>query len=333
MPRIPQTTRVDRHNPQADDVTYDGNPQFEAIAGTHLQYAVNSPDPVILSNNQYYSVDDGVWYVSNSPNGPWQVSTARPADVDLIPPTCPIYNVKYVDIYNADPDWVYEGYTPGYLDSYIFGPTVVYGTGFYYTPWRGHFFYPRPWTWGFNFWYDPWLGWTFGYDYDWDWYNWDLGFGLGLGFGLWYGGWWGPYLYRPAYAGWGFYHHGFYGRNSYFVHNRYFHNTNIYRERQDVFNRGNGRITTDREGNVFRRDGQGGWQQRQNGAWRPVNNEGMRQNLERQEQLHNRGTIRANNFQLSHGSFGGFRGGGFRSGGFRGGGFRGGGGFHGGGRR
>jgi hypothetical protein len=321
--QIPQTTRVDRHNSQAN-VTYDGNPQFETIAGTHLQYAVNSPDPVILSNSQYYCVDNGVWYVSTSPNGPWQVCTARPAEVDLIPPTCPIYNVKYVDIYDTDPDWVYEGYTPGYLNSYIFGPTVVYGTGFYYTPWRGHFFYPRPWTWGFNFWYDPWMGWTFGYDYDWDWFNWDLGFGFGPGFGGWFGGWWGPYLYRPAYAGWGFYHHGFYGRNSYFVHNRYFHNTNIYRERQDMIDRGNGRIVTDRDGNVFRRDGQGGWQQRQSGAWRPINNEGMRQNLERQEQIHNRGMIRANNFQLSHGSFGGFRGGSF--GGFRGGGFRGGGG-------
>jgi hypothetical protein len=27
------------------------------------------------------------------------------------------------------PDWVYMGYTPGYLNNYIFGPTVVYGTG------------------------------------------------------------------------------------------------------------------------------------------------------------------------------------------------------------
>jgi hypothetical protein len=177
-------------------------------------------------------------------------------------------------------------------------------------------------------WYNPWLGWTFGYDYDWDWFNWGFDWGLGLGFGagFWYGGWWGPVAFRPPYAGWNFYHRGFYGPHSYIARNDYFHANNIYRDRQGVFNRnGSERVISDHNGNIFRRNGQGGWEQRQSGAWRPVNDQGQRQNLERQEQMHNRGMTRSQNFQMSRGSFGGFRGGG---GGFRGGGggFRGGGG-------
>ena len=327
--QIPQTARVDRRNTQTS-VSYDGKPQFDNIPGTQMQYAVNSPQSVIQYKGRYYCVDNGVWFESGSPDGPWQVSTARPDEVDLIPPGCPVYNVKYVYIYDTDPDWVYMGYTPGYLNNYIYGPTVVYGTGFYYTPWRGHFFYPRPWTWGFNMWYDPWLGWSLGYDYDWDWFNWGFGFGLGFGFGGWWGGWWGPMAYCPAYVGRGFARGGFYGRNGDFARNRFFHNNDIYRDRQGVFNRGgSGRLMTDRDGNIFRRDGQGGWQQRQNGSWRSVDNAGTRQNLERQDQMHNRGVMRTQNFQSARGGFGGFRGGGF--GGFRGGGF--GGGFHGGGGR
>ena len=327
--QIPQTARVDRRNTQTS-VSYDGKPQFDNIPGTQMQYAVNSPQSVIQYKGLYYCVDNGVWFQSGSPDGPWQVCTVRPDEVDLIPPGCPVYNVKYVYIYDTDPDWVYMGYTPGYLNNYIYGPTVVYGTGFYYTPWRGHFFYPRPWTWGFNMWYDPWLGWSFGYDYDWDWFNWGFGFGLGFGFGGWWGGWWGPMVYRPAYIGRGFARGGFYGRHDNFAGNHFFHNNDIYRDRQGVFNRGgSGRLMTDRDGNIFRRDGQGGWQQRQSGNWRSVDNAATRQNLERQDQMHNRGMMRTQNFQSARGGFAGFRGGGF--GGFHGGGF--GGGFHGGGGR
>ena len=327
--QIPQTARVDRRNTQAS-VSYDGKPQFDNIPGTQMQYAVNSPQSVIQYKGRYYCVDNGVWFESGSADGPWQVSTERPDEVDLIPPGCPVYNVKYVYIYDTDPDWVYMGYTPGYLNNYIYGPTVVYGTGFYYAPWRGHFFYPRPWTWGFNMWYDPWLGWSFGYDYDWDWFNWGFGFGLGFGFGGWWGGWWGPMAYCPAYVGRGYARGGFYGRNGNFDRNRFFHNNDIYRDRQGVANRGgSGRLMTDRDGNIFRRNGQGGWQQRQNGAWRSVDNTSTRQNLERQDQMHNRGMMRTQNFQSARGGFGGFRGGGFggfHGGGGFGGGFRGGGG-------
>jgi len=39
--------------------------------------------------------------------------------------------------------YVYVGYTPGYMGCYVYGPTIVYGTGFYYRPWYRTIYYPR----------------------------------------------------------------------------------------------------------------------------------------------------------------------------------------------
>ncbi len=303
--QIPQTARIDRKTAQVN-VTYDGAPKFETITGTHLEYAVNSPVPVIRYQENYYAVDKGVWFEAGNPTGPWQVCTARPEEVDLIPPACPVYPVKYVYIYDVTPNWVCVGYTPGYLNTFVFGPTVVYGTGFYYHPWRGHFFYPRPWTWGFNMWYDPWGGWTFGFEYGPNWFSYDF---VRPG-GFWFGGWWGPVVYRPAYISWNFAHWGLYGRNSYRGEERLFrYGNNIYRNRSGVLDREHiERITTDRDGNVYRRNTLGNWDARRNGAWTPVNNTAQRQDLEKQEQLHDRGAVRSQNFQWSRsGIFAGHR--------------------------
>ena len=163
---IPQTAKVDR-NTATTTVTYDGRPKFTDIEGTNLQYAVNTSSTVLRNggDGRFYVVDNGVWFVSDNATGPWVVSTVRPVDVDLIPPSYPVYNAKYVNIYDVDPDYVYMGYTPGYLNSYVYGPTVVYGTGYYYSPWYGAYYYPRPWSWGFNFGYTPYFGWGFGWGY------------------------------------------------------------------------------------------------------------------------------------------------------------------------
>jgi hypothetical protein len=221
-------------------VTYDGQPKFTDIDGTNLQYAVNTSSTVIRTpNGRFYAVDNGVWFVSDNASGPWVVSTDRPDDVDRIPPNYPVYNTKYVYVYDVDPDYVYMGYTPGYLNSYIYGPTVVYGTGFDYDPWFGNYYYPRPWSWGFNFGYNPWYGWSFGWGYNTGWFNYGFGYpGWGLGFGC---SWWGPSFYHPAY--WGGWHggarpYGFYG-NRFSVRNniRINHSNNIYRNRNGVATR------------------------------------------------------------------------------------------------
>lgn len=212
--QIPQTAKVDR-NSASTSVAYDGQPKFEQIDGTHMDYAVNSQSSVIRYNGRYYAVDKGVWFVSDSPTGPWQVSTERPGEVDAIPPSSPAYNLKYVYIYDVTPNYVYMGYTPGYLNNYIYGGTVIYGTGYAYTPWWGSYYYARPYTWGFGVSYNPWWGWSLGFGFGSGWFNGGFGYSAWPGWG---GGWWGPAIYRPPFRYHsGYYRPGFYGpRYSYY---------------------------------------------------------------------------------------------------------------------
>jgi hypothetical protein len=260
--QIPQTAKVDRHT-TTTTVTYDGRPKFTDIDGTNLQYAVNTSSTVLRNggDGRFYVVDNGVWFVSDNATGPFVVSTTRPVDVDLIPPDCPVYNAKFVNIYDSDPNYAYMGYTPGYLNSYIYGPTVVYGTGFYYHPWYGAYYYPRPWSWGFNFCYTPYFGWGFGWGYSAGWFSIGFGFGYaygGYGYGYRGCGWWGPSFYHPAC--WGGYYggphpYGFYGSNFY-VHNSIHVNyaNNVYRNRGGVYSQTNYRTggTANRSVNNYR---------------------------------------------------------------------------------
>ncbi|MBS1667580.1 MAG: hypothetical protein JST58_09405 [Bacteroidetes bacterium] len=253
--QIPQTAKVDRSQASAN-VNYDGQPKFENVPGTDLQYGVNTPQSVIRRGDTYYCVEKGVWFESQNPNGPWVVSTERPDEVDEIPPSSPVYNIKYVYIYDVTPDYVYMGYTPGYLNTYIYGPTVVYGTGYYYNPWYGDYYYPRPWTWGFNMCYNPWAGWSMGWGYSYGWFH--FGMNIGRPWGWWGGGWWGPHVYCPPYAWGGYRSYGYYGRynNSYYRNNVYTRNnytTNIYNYRNDVVTRDNRTNNLNQRGNGFNR--------------------------------------------------------------------------------
>jgi hypothetical protein len=245
--QVPQTAKVERSKVHAD-IDYDGDPEFEDIDGTDMAYAINSPVSVIRWRGRYYSVDDGVWFESRSAIGPWSVCLVRPYAVSLIPPRYPVYYMKYVYIYDVGPDYVYMGYTPGYLNAYVYGPTVVYGTGFYYRPWYGRHYYPRPCTWGYAVRYNPWYGWGFGFSYWDDWFHVSIGYGSPYSWGPWgCGGWWGPRVYYPSYYGSSYYYRGgYYGYNSYnsynayrrqnnvTIVNNYYNNTNIYRNRTGV---------------------------------------------------------------------------------------------------
>lgn len=192
--QLPQTAKVDRKSATAS-VTYDGEPKFEPINGTNLELAVNASTTVMRDGNKYYLVDNGVWFVSSSAKGPWQVSEDRPEQVNQIPPENSAYNTRYVYVYESTPEYVYVGYTPGYLGNYVYGPTIVYGTGFYYQPWYGAYYYPHPWTYGFGMYYNPYMGWgmnmTFAYHVGWGGY-------YGGYYGH-YGGWYGPPMYHPPY--------------------------------------------------------------------------------------------------------------------------------------
>ncbi|HUO76539.1 MAG TPA: hypothetical protein VMU21_03090 [Thermodesulfovibrionales bacterium] len=205
--QIPQTSAIKRSEATAD-VAYDGSPEFKPIKDTGLEYAVNTGSQVIKVNGKYYLAQKAVWYVSDSPTGPWVVSDHTPPNIESIPPDSPVYNVKYVRVYDATPDVVHAGYTSGYVGSYVDNGTVVYGTGYDYPGWEGTGYYPAPLTWGLSPWYYPYYGeWGFGAGFVsgaflgfvtgaivspwWGWGGW---------WGPWWGGWWGPW--------WGGWHGG-----------------------------------------------------------------------------------------------------------------------------
>ena len=186
-------------------VNYDGNPQFQQIPNTPMQYATNTADAVFLINGRYYCCRDAVWYEAGSATGPWLVATSVPAEIYGLPPSNPHYNVKYVYVYNSTPEVVYVGYEPAYTGCYIFGPTVVYGTGWWYRGyWGPHYAcWSYPWSYGFGFSYYPYAGWSLGFGLGFNCVS--VGFGWGWG-GYYHCGWYGPYgAYRPYY-GHGYYH-------------------------------------------------------------------------------------------------------------------------------
>ncbi len=212
--QIPQTAEIDRKSAKVE-VTYDGNPQFERIQGTEMAYATNTDKSVILIDNRYYAVDNAVWFVSNNATGPWEVCVSVPDDVQSIPPEYPVYNVKYVYVYDYTPEVVYVGYTPGYVYSYSYRGTVVYGTGYYYKPWYRSYYYPRPVTYGYGVHYNPYTGWGFsvGVSYGWIGYSYHRS-------PYYYTSWWGPAGYSYGYR------HGYYHGYSRAYHRGYYHGYN-----------------------------------------------------------------------------------------------------------
>ena len=194
---IPQTAAIKRSEAKLE-VEYDGTPEFEPIPGTKVAYAVNTGAQVLAVGGRYYAVDNGVWFTSAAATGPWVVADEIPQEeISEIPPSSPVYNTTYVHVYESTPEVVYVGYRPGYLWSYPCYGVPVYGTGWYYPPYWGRWYVPRPPTWGLHVGYNPWTGWSFGM-------SWSNGFfSVGMGWG---GGWGGSY-YRP----WGCCGGGWYG--------------------------------------------------------------------------------------------------------------------------
>jgi hypothetical protein len=236
--QIPQTAAVQK-GPVDMEVSYDGDPRFVAVEGTNLAYAENTGSTVLKSGDNYYLVEDAVWYIASAPIGPWKVAESRPQDVDAIPPESPVYNVKYVYIYETTPEVVYVGYTPGYTGSYVYNTTIVYGTGWYYRPWISpYYYYPRYGTWGFHIRYNPWTGWGFGLS--WGWGPFRVGFYSG---GYWHrhhhwyhrhGGRYGPGGYRPRPVHYG--NTNININNNVNINNRNIRDNNLYRDKAQKAN-------------------------------------------------------------------------------------------------
>ena len=152
------------------NVTYGGPPQFSPITGTSMQYATNTSYEVIQADGNYYVCSNGVWFVSSSPNGPFAVATMVPQVIYTIPPSSPMYNVTYVQIYETTPTTVVVGYTSGYNGAYVAAGVVMLGVGMalaysyhpYYPPGYGYPVYyhpPYPYTgYGYHAAYNPYTG-------------------------------------------------------------------------------------------------------------------------------------------------------------------------------
>lgn len=301
--QIPQTAAIKRGVADDVKVNYDGAAEFKPVEKTGLQYAVNTGQQVLKAGDKYYLCQEGVWYVSSSPDGPWQVSDTRPEGVDDIPASNPLYNTKYVYVYASTPEVVYAGYTPGYDGAYPYDGTVVYGTGWYYPGWVGAYYYPWSWTWGWGAYYNPWYGWGYG----------------GVGWGFAWGFAWGAALSHWGYGA-GYWHGGYYGHGNINIgninvgnrpgggqgnrpgggqgarpgagqgnrpsqlpaNNRYNRGDNANRmatpeqrnqARQNlsqsphVSNNKANNVYASRDGGVYRQQGNGSWQQRGQGGW------------------------------------------------------------------
>ncbi|HNP22068.1 MAG TPA: hypothetical protein PKM63_04990 [Panacibacter sp.] len=251
---IPQTAKVDRKTATVK-VEYDGDPKFSQIDGTTLQLAENSNLTILKdAGGKYFALDNGVWFTGSSAKGPWAVATERPRDVENIPAKSAAYSAKFVYIYQVTPEYTIQGYTAGYLGAYIQGdPVVVFGTGFYYRPWYGSIYYPRPCTWGFGFSYNPWTGWSISYGFNVGFMH--IGFHFGGGYGYGYGGgWWGPPMYRPPYyrphyGGGGYYGRpggNHYGNNNITINNNININSN---NRNNLYNNKQGVTTKNKVNN------------------------------------------------------------------------------------
>lgn len=209
---IPQTATVsDTLKPKPP--MYDGSPKVEPIEGTSLSYIVNSASPVIVTGpDQYYMLQNGVWFFSQSANGPWSVAQVVPDEIYAIPPSSSLYYVTYAQVYGTGPGVVYVGYTAGYYSVYVYNGVVVYGTGYTYNPWVGTVYYGPPVTYGVgaSVTYTPYTGWA-------------VAFGIGMMWGAssgccWHYApypWYGPvgygYHYGPYGAAVGYHGYGVYG--------------------------------------------------------------------------------------------------------------------------
>jgi hypothetical protein len=286
--QIPQTAAVKRSEAKLE-VRYDGYPQFKPIPGTSMQYAVNTDTEVIQAEGRYWACRNAVWFVSEEPEGPWEVADSIPAEIYSIPPSSPLYHLRYVYINGCNPEYVYFGYTPGYLGAFVSDGVVMFGTGWWYPGWYGNWWFGWPWTWGFGFNFSYWGG-------GWFWRP--------VGFYWWYHNPW--FMHRVYYEHWNpHWHPGDRNwiHNNVNVYNRWSHNTvltHAYREgpagaaRPPAGVQRPGDFYAGRDGQLYQHRPEGWYQQNNSGAWRRMT---PNPQIEQQRQSRSLGQARRDEFQ------------------------------------
>jgi hypothetical protein len=330
---IPQTASVQRDVQPTPPVFDGGKPQWKPVDKTSLDYAPNTAAPVIrVDPKAYYMVQNGVWFTATAPEGPYVVATTVPSVIYTIPASSPIHYVTYVRVYSSTPTTVVVGYTPGYYGTVTTADgVVVYGTGYAYPVYVGTVWYPPPPTYGFAFGFTVGMFWGFAMSPP---YHYPC---------CWHGG--GVYVSHHhthinvdnSYNRWGGKSSTITGPGGKTAKTTQIGNTTVAKG-------SGGDVYAGRDGQVYRRDDSGQWQQyggkgqgwsdvdKPQGGQRPAQQPAAstrpqptsaetRQSLDRQYQARETGTQRAQDYR-SAGPSGFQGGGGFRGGGGRGGGGR-----------
>ena len=179
LAQVPTTMTVNAKEAASKaKVNYAGDPKFEPIKGTSMEYATNTADKVIKLGDVYYLCLQGVWFMSPDATGPWTTCSSVPQEIYTIPSSSPVYNVTYVTQTSNPDGTVTSNYTAGYLGTFILGAAtgaiLADGSGYWWPPYcYGGFYYPYPATycgayWGYG--YHPYA--TPYYDYNTGAYGW-----------------------------------------------------------------------------------------------------------------------------------------------------------------
>jgi len=162
---VPRTARVNKKELKAPDVAYQGTPQFQPVQGSQgVERAVNTDKDIVKYGDLYYLCFQGVWFMSQSPNGPWDVASTIPAQIYTIPASSPSHHITYVTIQeDNDDEWATFAYTAAYTGMMIGWGCAVWGSGWYYPPYVGYggfypAYYPYAHTYGMGAWYNPYTG-------------------------------------------------------------------------------------------------------------------------------------------------------------------------------
>ena len=163
LAQVPQTARVAR-TLEAPEVTYQGGtPQFQPIETTKVQRAVNTDKDILKVGDLYYMCFQGVWFMSKSATGPWEVTAAVPKEIYEIPVSSPSHSVTYVTVEDSSDDAVVFATTLAFTGAMVAWGCVVWGSGYYYPPYWGYgmgypYYYPHYPSYGFGASYNPWTG-------------------------------------------------------------------------------------------------------------------------------------------------------------------------------
>ena len=162
LAQIPQTARVSK-TLQAPEVVYQGMPEFQPIEQTTVQRAVNTDKDIIKVGDLYYMCFQGVWFMSKSPSGPWNVTAEVPKQIYEIPVSSPANAVTYVTVEDSNSDEVAFATAMAFTGVMVGWGCAVWGTGYYYPPYYGFYggypyYYPHYPTYGYGASYNPWTG-------------------------------------------------------------------------------------------------------------------------------------------------------------------------------